>query len=577
MSDTRESSGSPPTSTERPLRLWPGVTIVALQWLLRFGLPLVSADLAPYGLLGGVAGALALLLWWLLFSRAPWAERLGGIGVLVLAMAVTPLVLHPSVATGAMGMFFYFMAIPGACLALVVWAWWSRRLSRPGRWASLAVAMAVACGGWALVRTGGITGSAESDLAWRWSRSPEERLLAEAAGSSWSATAEWRGEAQWPGFRGPARDGVVAGVRIGTDWSTAPPVELWRRPVGPAWSSFAVAGDYVYTQEQRGEEELVSCYRLADGEPVWRHADATRFWESNAGAGPRATPTLSGGRVFTLGGNGRVNALDARDGTLVWSADAAADTGARLPIWGFSGSPLVIDDLVVIAASSALVAYDHATGERRWLGPAHDGDGYSSPQRVTVGGVEHVVLVGNAGVMGVAPADGELLWRYGWQGYPIVQPAVTPAGELLVAVNQGSGTRKLAVRRDGGEWAVDEGWRSTGLKPYFNDFVVHEGHAYGFDGGILAAIDLADGERRWKGGRYGHGQLVLLADQDLLLVLSERGDLALVSATPGDFRELARMPAIEGKTWNHPVVVGDTLLVRNAEEMMALRLPPPSG
>jgi hypothetical protein len=124
-----------------------------------------------------------------------------------------------------------------------------------------------------------------------------------------------------------------------------------------------------------------------------------------------------------------------------------------------------------------------------------------------------------------------------------------------------------------GKWTTEERWTSTGLKPYFNDFVVHNGHAYGFDGSILAAIDLADGARKWKGGRYGQGQMILLPEQNLLLVLSEEGDLALVSATPDQFTEIARFKAIEGKTWNHPVLVGDVLLVRNDEEMAAFRLP----
>jgi outer membrane protein assembly factor BamB len=146
-----------------------------------------------------------------------------------------------------------------------------------------------------------------------------------------------------------------------------------------------------------------------------------------------------------------------------------------------------------------------------------------------------------------------------------------------MAVTSGSGLRRLAVANGGGGWTVEERWTSIGLKPYFNDFVVHEGHAYGFDGGILAAIALEDGARKWKGGRYGHGQLVLLPEQDLLLVLSEQGELALVAAAPDGFTELARHPAIAGKTWNHPVVAGDLLLVRNGEEMVAFRLARAGG
>jgi outer membrane protein assembly factor BamB len=289
----------------------------------------------------------------------------------------------------------------------------------------------------------------------------------------------------------------VRGVRIKTDWAASPPVELWRRAIGPGWSSFAVHGGLVYTQEQRGEDEVVACYRAANGQPVWRHRDRARFWESNAGAGPRATPTLSGGRVYTLGGTGIVNALDARTGAVVWSRNAATDTAAKVPIWGISGSPLVLDDLVVVAASGTLVAYDRATGAPRWTGPK-GGDSYSSPQLVTIGGVEQVLLLNAEGLTSVGRADGKPLWQHAWKGYPIVQPGLTPEGDVLISVDNASGLRRLSVSQSGGGWTAQERWTSTGLKPYFNDFVVHEGHAYGFDGSLLSCIDLQDGQRKWK-------------------------------------------------------------------------------
>jgi hypothetical protein len=178
-----------------------------------------------------------------------------------------------------------------------------------------------------------------------------------------------------------------------------------------------------------------------------------------------------------------------------------------------------------------------------------------------------------AGVTSVAPADGTLLWEHAWKGYPIVQPALTGDGDILISISESSGTRRIAVARGPDGWSVQERWTSNGLKPYFNDFVVHNGYAFGFDGSILACVDLKDGTRKWKGGRYGNGQLVLLRDQELLLVLSEQGELVLVPATPDQFTELARFQAIEGKTWNHPVLAGDILLVRNGEEMAAFRLP----
>jgi outer membrane protein assembly factor BamB len=612
----------------RPLRLWPGVLAVVLLWLARLVVPLVAPEAAVFGVLGGIAGGFAILVWWLFFSRAPWSERVGAIVLMVVALLATSRIVHESIANGMMGMMLPIFAIPLLSTALVCWAVASRSLSVGSRRASMVAAILLACGVLALLRTGGITGGGTSDLHWRWTQTPEERLLAQAgdepaaptrapvaatpgqglpvppseapaAHTPAPAAAEASGrrlpvavgedptgrfphpaaakmDVRWPGFRGPNRDSVIRGVQIETNWSKSPPVELWRRPIGPGWSSFAVRGDLVYTQEQRGDDEDVSCYSLTSGKLVWRHRDQARFWESNGGAGPRGTPTLSNGRVYTFGATGIVNALDALDGSIVWSRNAASDTGAEDPGWGFTSSPLVVNDVVIVAASGRLVAYDVVTGQPRWLGPA-GGAGYSSPHLVTIDGVAQILLLRGARTISVAPVDGTLLWEHSWQpSVSIVQPALAANGDVLITAGDamgGIGIRRLAVARGPAGWTVEERWTSRGLKPYFNDFVVHKGHAFGFDGNILACIDLEDGMRKWKGGRYGNGQLVLLSDEDLLLVLTEDGELALVRATPDQFTELARFPALDGKTWNHPVLVGDVLLVRNGQEMAAFRLP----
>jgi outer membrane protein assembly factor BamB len=601
------------------LRLWPGVVAVVLGWLARFLVPIVAPDAAIYGMLAWVFSGVVVVLWWLLFSRAPWFDRVGAIVLLPVAVFATKRIVHASVSNGMMGMMLPFFAIPVLSLALVAWAVASRRLSNGPRRASMVAAILLACGVFTSVRTGGIDGKGNSDLHWRWTKTPEERLLAQARdepavrpsapAAAAAATPEkprpapGRAEpalsgmtsapttaevpekpparaaaeigAIWPGFRGPNRDSVIPGIKIDTDWSKSPPVELWRQKIGPGWSSFAVRGDCVYTQEQRGDDEDVSCYKLTDGKLVWRHRDAARFWESNGGAGPRGTPTVSTDRVFTLGATGIVNALDASTGAVVWSRNAASDTGATDPGWGFTSSPLVVGDKVIVAAAGRLVAYDVATGDPRWFGPANGG-GYSSPHLATIHGVPQVLLLRGARTTSVAPADGTLLWEYSWQpSVSIVQPALAADGDVLIAAGDamgGMGIRRVSVAHGEGGWTVEERWTSRGLKPYFNDFVVHKGLAFGFDGNILACIDLEDGTRKWKGGRYGNGQLVLLRDQDLLLVLSEEGELALVRATPDQFTELARFPALNSKTWNHPVLAGDVLLVRNGEEMAAFRL-----
>jgi outer membrane protein assembly factor BamB len=597
----------------KPLRLWPGVATGALLVLAGLGVPLVMPDNGMDGVLVAVVCGLLIVLWWLFFSRAPWRERLGTIVLMIAMLLATRLVVHPSISNAGMGRMMYIFSLPVLALALVCWAVAARRLSGGLRWASLAGAILLACGVIALVRTSGVSGDGMLDLRWRWTPTPEERLLAQAAeeptvppsfapaakvepakpapAPAPSAPSETPAptaakaaseppppkeepRAIWPGFRGPNRDGVIRGVQIETDWSKSPPVELWRRPVGPGWSSFAVRGDLVYTQEQRGAEEHVSCYNLRTGKLVWRHRDAARFWEANAGPGPRGTPTVSNGRIYTLGATGIVNALDADTGAVVWSRNAASDTGAPTPGWGFTSSPLVVDDLVIVAASGRLAAYDVATGNPRWQLKTGGGS-YSSPQLMTIGGITQVVMLSSVGATSVTPADGKRLWDYAWEGTTILQPGRTPDGDVLISTGDmmgGVATRRIAVARGPSGWKAEDRWTSRGLKPYFNDIVVHNGHAFGFDGSILSCIDLADGTRKWKGGRYGHGQLVLLPEQDLLLVLSEEGELALVRAAPGQFTEVARFKAIEGKTWNHPVLAGDVLLVRNGEEMAAFRL-----
>jgi outer membrane protein assembly factor BamB len=585
---TLEPATGKPLAQRAHLRLWPGVVIVVLQWLAFLVLPIIAPDARLYGMLGGIFGCgLALIVWWLFFSRAPWIERVGALVLMPVAVFAASRIVHKSIAGGMMGMMLPILVIPVLCLALVIWASASRFLSVRPRRASLVVAILVACGLFAIVRTGGMSGDGDLDLHWRWTPTPEERLLARAddeplahptpvSTAAAAKNAAANAGPDWSGFRGPNRDGAVRGVSIATDWSHSPPVELWRRSIGPGWSSFATQGARLYTQEQRGEDEVVACYSVTTGHPIWRHSDAARFWESNAGPGPQGTPTLHNGRVYTCGATGIVNALDAADGAVVWSHSAATDTGAKVPAWGFAGSPLVVGDVVIVATANKLASYDLATGKLRWRGPSEVGGGYSSPHLMTIGGVEQVVLLNGAGLVSVALAAGTELWKYAWEGDGIVQPARTADGDLLLGSGSGmsgeTGVRRISIKHGPNGWTTEDRWTSTGLKPYFNDFVVHKGHAFGFDGSLLACIDLADGKRTWKGGRYGHGQLILLPEQDLLLVLAETGGLALVAATPDQFKELARHPALEGKTWNHPALAGDVLLARNGEEMVAFRL-----
>jgi outer membrane protein assembly factor BamB len=595
--------------TQRPLRLWPGVAIVAAVWLTRVAAPLIGLSAATefmLRVLGGFACALAVLIWWMGFSRASWLERAGVIAVLVVVVAATLALGDPS-----MLVWVLWYAAPVLSLALVVGAVAGRTLSDRKRLLVMTAALALPCAVTLAFRIPGVQGNGVAAFAWRWTETAEQRLLGRSDEPSDTALRDRVDNAhsstaatptatkpdspavgatpaptpaatplhaaarviRWAGFRGADRSGTVPRVRIDTDWAASPPVSLWRRPVGPGWASFAVRGNVLYTQEQRGDEEIVSAYSLTTGEPVWRHRDRVRLNDPLGGPGPRATPTLAGDRVYTFGSTGVLNALDAGTGSVVWSRNPPTELETTIPNWGYSSSPLIVDDLLVIAVGGTLAAYAVADGQPRWVGPAA-GDSYSSPQLATIDGVSQVLLLTASGTTSVEPATGKALWTHPWNSrlpaMPIVQPALLDDDTVLVG--ESNSLRRLAITRRDTAWTIDERWVSNRLKPYFNDFVVHRGHAYGFDGAILTAVDLANGERKWKGGRYGQGQLVLLPDQDLLLVISEDGDVALVKAVPDGLTELARVPALSGKTWNHPVLVDDTLLVRNSEEMAAFRL-----
>ena len=530
------------SSPRKPLRLWPGVTAAVLLAIIRFIIPAVAPDVELFGMeaallgvLGGVVLSLVVILWWLFFSRAPWAERLGAIALMIVAVVATRPFVHESIQNGHDGDDVTRLRRPGnpePCLRGVGGRQPSPvRRSRAGP--RMVVAILVGCGMWATrsdqrhpgwrrgccmavdADRGGAAPRAGRGRAsraggrlrqWRHpteaadQRSPKPRRLpAVSRPSRASAKRESRARAsgftrvEWPGFRGPNRDGIVRGVRINTDWTASPPVQLWRRPIGPGWSSFAVAGGRLYTQEQRGDDEIVACYDATTGKPVWMHRDPVRFWESNGGAGPRATPTLSNGRVYTLGATGILNALDARTGAVVWSRNVATDSGVKVPVWGFTASPLVVGDLVVRRRfrragrlrrrdrNAALVAQVRRwklqlaalrDDRRRSAGPAVE----RRRRQQRRAGRRHAAL-------------GE---RVGGRPRSCSRRRSPPATFLITTADAmgGLGMRRLAVTRHGSGWTVEERWTSRGLKPYFNDYVVHQGHAYGFDGSILSCIDL---------------------------------------------------------------------------------------
>ena len=385
--------------------------------------------------------------------------------------------------------------------------------------------------------------------------------------------------ADYPQFLGADRNGTVSGVRLADDWAKRPPRLVWRRAIGAGWSGFAVVGGVAVTQEQRGNREMVVAYNIIDGSPKWSHGDEAHFESTIAGEGPRATPTISRGRVFTLGSTGLLNCLDLETGKAIWKRDIAADNDSPQPDWGRSSSPLVVDDLVVVSAGASaagppgrsLVAYHRDTGEPVWRA-GDDIASYSSPVLATLGGVRQIVVLNQRSVAGHDPATGRVLWNHPWprEAPTVAIPLVVSENRVLLSSGYGIGSRLLQISRDGDSVSQALVWESPRLKAKFTNPILHDGFVYGLDDGVLVCLDPSNGERRWKGGRYGHGQTLLVGSH--LLVQTEDGDVVLVDASPEAHRERARFTAFAQKTWNPPALAGRYLLVRTDTEAACYEL-----
>ncbi len=429
----------------------------------------------------------------------------------------------------------------------------------------------------------------------RWAPPPDTLLDAPpevASGEAIDLTTT--SEKDFPQFLGANRNGTVANVRLTRDWKSNPPQLLWRQPIGAGWSGFVAVNGYAVTMEQRGDEELVTCYEIATGMLLWGHSEANRHSTVMGGVGPRSTPTIHEGKVYTLGPSGSLLCLDGATGEVVWQDNLL--TRYHVPpgedesaiAWGRAGSPLIVDDLVVVPAGGpkagphvSLAAFDRLTGNLVW----EAGDrqvSYASPTLARLGDRRMIVSVNENNVSGHDPATGEVLWQIAWDGKSNAnastsQPHLLSDGRLLLSKGYGVGaalwqlTAGLTAGSDG-TIATTELWADPGvLKTKFTNLVIDAGFAYGLSDGILECVEIESGQRQWKKGRYGHGQILLAGD--VLLVHAESGDVVMVEATQDKFHEIAKFPAIDGKTWNNLCLYGDLLLVRNAEEAACYRLP----
>jgi outer membrane protein assembly factor BamB len=434
---------------------------------------------------------------------------------------------------------------------------------------------------------------------WRWGAKPDEKLVAPQAANT--LIADWQTTPQdYPRFLGNGYWAEASGAKLAPDWSSQPPHEIWRRKIGAGWSGFALVGNYAITQEQRGDQELVVCYRIMSdkpqGEIVWTHADTVRFDPSGAGAlggiGPRATPTVHDGRVFSMGATGIINCLDARSGEQIWSHDTLAETDTLNVMWGKASSPLIVHrdsapPMVVVsvgAPGESLVAYDVETGKKIWSA-GDKRSSYATPVLTDLLGEQLILSVNEDLITAHEIENGTVMWTHDWPGNSdsdatVSQPIPLPGDRLFLSKGYGVGSSLLQMKRDEKGNIVSEPVWSPGIrkvmKTKMGNAVIRGGYVYGLDGGILQCIDLAEGRSQWKKRRapaIGHGQIMLVGDA--IVVLSESGELILVEPNPEEYRELAAMRVFppEQVTWNNPAFSSPFLLLRNAEQAVCLKMP----
>lgn len=420
------------------------------------------------------------------------------------------------------------------------------------------------------VRYEGVSGDLVPLFAWKWGRAAVLESDAELP-------LQLVVDGSFPQFLGPDRNATLPGIDLSKDWLGNPPELLWRKPVGEAWSGFAISGRRAITQEQEGGDERTVCYDLLSGEELWESRSNARYDNPLGGVGPRATVAIEGGRVYALGATGEFSCLDIESGERLWGFNLLESHSAPLPDWGVAGSPLIHGNLVILSAGgkdgNSLVAYDTGTGDLVWAGGS-DKAHWSSPVAYEIDGVVQILIFNRGGVAAHDPTNGNVLWEFPWTqstGTPRVAiPVQLPGDHFVVSSGYGAGAALFQVAREDSGFVANQDWKSLHLKSKFNNFVFRDGYLYGLDDGMMTCIDAATGRRAWKKGRYGHGQLLL--GDDWLLLMAENGEVILMEPVPEEPRILGSFQALEGKSWNPPAMVGPYLLVRNHREAACYRL-----
>lgn len=376
----------------------------------------------------------------------------------------------------------------------------------------------------------------------------------------------------WPQWRGPNRDGISKETGLLKVWPDGGPKVVWKSPIGDGYSAVSISQGRIYTMDSKGQEEYVVCLDQTSGKELWRTKTDAVF-ESGQGDGPRSTPTVDGNWIYAQGANGMLVALSANDGKKIWSHDLRTEFESDIPKWGTSTSPIVEKDLLLVDVGGktgfSLMAFNKKDGAIAWKSHT-DKQGYSSPIAVTVGGVRQILFFTGTALVSVSPS-GQVYWKYPWRtdwDANIATPVFIAPDKVFISSAYGVGAAVVKIIAGDGKASVQEVWKNKVMENHFNSSVLYQGNLYGFDNAVLKCIDANTGAEKWKKTGFGKGSLIL-ADGNLI-VLGERGQLALVEANPGEYKEIAMAQPLPGKTWTQPALAGGKLYLRDQKQIVAL-------
>ncbi|MFT6864804.1 MAG: outer membrane protein assembly factor BamB [Akkermansiaceae bacterium] len=487
-----------------------------------------------------------LVLLWIVLKKIPRFEDFGAGGAIDLLFVV---------------------CVPASAL---IWLLFLSRL----RWMIRLIGFGVGLVLVGMVKMDGHTGSFFPQFSWRWSKD-SARDIPKLTGTVAEAgtVIMTKGPENFPRFLGAEMNNRVSGELLPDRWYSSKPKELWRKKIGEGWSAFSVAGGFAYTMEQRGEVEMTICYELMTGEAVWLHGEEVRFEESMGDDGPRSTPTVIDGKVFSYGATGILSCLDARTGSLIWGKDVLAEVGQSVPKWAKSCSPLVVDGKVIVTLGSQaeknLAAFEVATGKPVWRAGDYSSS-YTSPVLAVLAGKRQIIAFQQESVDGYDVASGEILWSF-----PVGNDQGNCASPLIVgdtvitSSGYGYGTHRIKITRTSDGFEAKELWYSRKLKAKFADMVVNGDYLYGLNEGRLVCLDLADGKLKWRGSNFGHGQLLGVGEH--MILQGEQGDVAILKMTSEGEEVIQEFEAMDHRTWNHATLAGRILLVRNDREAVAFQ------